>query len=164
MMGLNDKISAQVLRAELRDLYEDYAAALDQGRLEDWTTFFTEGAVYKVMARESYDQGLTHATIYCDNLAMIRDRAASIRETAVFEPRLLRHFISGVQIDAASEDEIAARANFLVVESLYDAESQILMVGEYHDLLVRTPEGLKFKARLALYDNYRVRTTLIMPV
>src|SRR5438105_15714445 len=98
-MGLNDKISGQVLRAELRDLYEDYAATLDEGRLEDWPGFFSDGAVYKVMGRESYDQGLSHATIYCDNLAMIRDRAASIRETAVFEPRLLRHFVSGVRVD-----------------------------------------------------------------
>src|SRR4051794_35232129 len=130
-MAVNDKISARALRSELRDFYDDYAAALDDGRLEDWTGYFAEASVYKVMARESYDQGLSHATIYCDSLGMIRDRAASIRETAVFEPRLLRHFISGVQVTAASDEEIAARANFLVVESLYAAESQILMVGEY---------------------------------
>jgi anthranilate 1,2-dioxygenase small subunit len=163
-MGLNDKISAQLVRAELRDLYEDYAAALDKGRLDDWANYFTEGSVYKVMGRETYDQGLTHATIYCDSLGMIRDRAASIRETAVFEPRLLRHFISGVQIDEAGDAEIAARANFLVVESLYAQESQILMVGEYRDRLVRTEQGLRFKERLALYDNYRIRTTLVVPV
>jgi anthranilate 1,2-dioxygenase small subunit len=163
-MGLNDRISVQTLRAELRDLYEDYAASLDEGRLEDWPKFFTEGSVYKVMARESFDQGLTHATIYCDGLGMIRDRAASVRETAVYEPRLLRHFISGVQVDEAGDAEIVARANFLVVESLYAAESQILMVGEYRDRLVRTAEGLKFRERLALYDNYRIRTTLVLPV
>jgi len=163
-MGLNDKISAQVLRAQIRELYEDYAAALDEGRLEDWAAYFTEGSVYKVMGRESYDQGLSHATIYCDGLGMIRDRAASIRETAVYEPRLLRHFISGVRIEAVGEDEIVARANFQVVESLYAAEPQILMVGEYRDRLAPTPEGLKFKERLALYDNYRIRTTLVIPV
>lgn len=163
-MGLNDKIAAQVLRAELRDLYEDYAAALDEDRLEAWPDFFAEGAVYQVMGRETFDQGLTHATIYCDGLGMIRDRAASIRETAVYEPRLLRHFISGVRVIEASENEIVARANFLVIESLFAAESQVLMVGEYRDRLVRTPKGLKFTARLALYDNYRVRTTLVMPV
>lgn len=163
-MGSTDQILRPGLRAELRDLYDDYAAALDEGRLEDWTGFFTESSVYKVMGRESYDQGLTHATIYCDSLGMIRDRAASIRETAVFEPRLLRHFVSGVRVVDDAGGEIEARANFLVVEALYAEEPQVLMVGEYRDRLVRTPEGLKFKERLALYDNYRVRTTLVMPV
>ena len=163
-MGSTDQISRPGLRAELRDLYDDYAAALDEGRLEDWTGYFTEGSAYKVMGRESFDQGLTHATIYCDSLGMIRDRAASIRETAVYEPRHLRHFISGVRILAIDDDEISARANFLVVESMYAAEPQVLMVGEYLDRLVRTPEGLRFKDRLALYDNYRIRTTLIVPV
>jgi anthranilate 1,2-dioxygenase small subunit len=163
-MGVNDKISAQVLRAELRDLYEDYAAALDEMRLADWPGFFTVDSIYKVMARESYDQGLTHATIYCDSLGMIRDRAASIRETAVYEPRHLRHFVGGVRVVSADESEVSARANFLVVESLYAAEPQLLMVGEYVDHLVRTPEGLKFQERVAVYDNYRIRTTLIVPV
>ena len=163
-MGSTDQISRPGLRAELRDLYDDYAVALDEGRLEDWTGYFTEGAVYKVMGRESFDQGLTHATIYCDSLGMIRDRAASIRQTAVFQPRLLRHFVSGVRATGEAGGEIAARANFLVVEALYAEEPQILMVGEYRDRLVRTPEGLRFKERLALYDNYRVRTTLVIPV
>jgi anthranilate 1,2-dioxygenase small subunit len=163
-MGLDERIATQVLRAELRDLYEDYAAALDDQRLDDWPTFFTEDARYRVMARETHDLGLTHATIHCDGIAMIRDRAASIRETAVFEPRSLRHFVSGVRVLEAAGDEIAARANFLVVESLYDAEAQILMVGEYVDRLQRRNSALRFRDRLAIYDNYRVRTTLIIPV
>src|SRR4051794_34542054 len=161
-MGLHDQISPQALRAELRDFYDDYAAALDEGRLEEWTGYFAADAVYKVMARESFDLGLTHATIYCDSLGMIRDRAASIRQTAVFEPRLLRHFVSGVRVADAGAEEITARANFLIVESLYAAEPQVAMVGEYRDRLVRTGEGLRFRERLALYDNYRVRTTLVM--
>ena len=150
-------------RAELRDLYEDYAETLDDDRVEEWPAFFTEDGVYQVIARESYDQGLTHATIYCKGAAMIRDRAAAIRQTAVFEPRSLRQFISNVRAHA-KDGAIGAGANFLVIESLYDAEPQILMVGRYIDTLVRENGALKFKQRLAVYDNYRVRTTLVMPV
>jgi anthranilate 1,2-dioxygenase small subunit len=61
-------------------------------------------------------------------------------------------------------DAIEAGANFLLVESLYDAEPQVLMVGEYIDTLVREGGGFKFKQRSAVYDNYRVRTTLVIPV
>jgi anthranilate 1,2-dioxygenase small subunit len=158
------KVPDSALRSELRDLYEDYAAALDEMRLEEWTGFFAEGALYRVMARETFEQGLTHATIYCDGLPMIRDRAASIRNTSVYEPRSLRHFISGVRVTSTARGEIAARANFLIVECKYDREPQVLMVGEYLDRLVSAPGGLRFKERTAIYDNYRVGTTLVIPV
>lgn len=151
------------LRAELRDLYDDYAACLDDMRLEDWATFFTEDAAYKVMGRETYDQGLAHATIYCDSGAMIRDRAAAIRETAVFEPRFQRRFVSGLRIEDDS-DVIRARANFLVVESMFDAPTRILLAGQYIDQIVRRDGRLRFRERLAVYDTYRIPTTLILPV
>jgi anthranilate 1,2-dioxygenase small subunit len=154
----------RALRAELRDLYDDYAAAIDALRLDDWAAYFTEDALYKVIGRETYDQGLSHATIYCDSGAMIRDRAAAIRETAVFEPRFQRHFISGVRLEGQASGEIRARANFLVVESMFNAETRVLLAGEYVDRLVRQDGRLRFAERLAVYDSYRIPTTLILPV
>jgi len=158
-------IGQAITRGELRDLYDDYACALDAMRLDDWAAFFTEEARYRVMGRETYDQGLSHATIYCDSGAMIRDRAAAIRETAVFEPRYQRHLISGVQITAQAQNGVEARANFLIVESMFNAETRILLAGEYIDTVVRQADGqLKFADRLAVYDSYRIPTTLILPV
>lgn len=151
------------LRAALRDLYDDYASTLDADRVEAWPGFFTEDALYQVISRETHSQGLTHATIYCNGIRMIRDRAAAIRQTAVFEQRTIRHFISGVRC-AERDGLIEAGANFLLVESLYDGEPQVLMVGEYIDTLVRDGDGFKFKSRSVVYDNYRVRTTLVIPV
>jgi anthranilate 1,2-dioxygenase small subunit len=163
-MTIGVKIPDTALRGALRDLYEDYAAALDEMRLEDWTTFFTEDAVYRVIGRETFDQGLTHATIYCEGGAMIRDRAACVRRTAVYEPRNLRHFISGVRVVGRTGDEIEARANFMISEAMYDRETRLYLAGEYRDRLAATPEGLKFTERTAVYDNYRIPITLILPV
>lgn len=154
----------QALRAELRDLYDDYAGAIDDFRLDDWAAFFTEDALYKVIGRETYDQGLSHATIYCDSGAMIRDRAAAIRETAVFEPRYQRHLISGVRVDAVHGEVIHARANFLIAESMFDTATRVLLAGQYRDRLLRQSGRLKFVERLAVYDSYRIPTTLILPV
>lgn len=162
-MATRNSLDLIHLRAELRDLYDDYAACLDDMRLEDWAAFFTEDATYKVIGRETHDQGLSHATIYCDSGAMIRDRAAAIRETAVFEPRYQRHLISGVRVIEGGDD-IRARANFLVVESMFNAETRILLAGEYLDQLIRQDGQLRFKQRLAVYDSYRIPTTLILPV
>jgi anthranilate 1,2-dioxygenase small subunit len=151
-------------RAVLRDLYEDYSAALDEERLEDWVSYFSPDARYRVMARESWSQGLTHATIYCQGLGMIRDRAASITRTSVFAERTLRHFISGVRVVDETRDTVRASANFLVTQTMYDREPQLLTVGEYHDTLVREDAGWRFADRTAVYDNFRITTTLVFPL
>jgi anthranilate 1,2-dioxygenase small subunit len=151
-------------RAVLRDLYEDYAAALDEERLEDWAGYFTDDARYRVMSRETWAQGLTHATIYCRGAGMIRDRAASITRTAVFAERTLRHFVSGVRVLGETDGEIQACANFLVTQAMYDRAPEVLTVGEYRDTLVREDTGWRFSDRTAVYDNFRITTTLVFPL
>jgi anthranilate 1,2-dioxygenase small subunit len=152
------------LRAELRDLYEDYAAALDDLRLDDWVAYFTEGSLYRVMGRETFDQELTHATIFCQGLPMIRDRAAAVHRTAVYEPRHLRHFVSGVRVVGFSNGEIEAEGNFMISEAMFDREARLFLTGQYKDRLVRTKDGLRFRERTAVYDNHAIPTTLIIPV
>ncbi|MGE4339530.1 MAG: ring-hydroxylating dioxygenase subunit beta, partial [Pigmentiphaga sp.] len=53
------------LRASLRDFYDDYAICLDEVDFEAWPAFFTADALYRVISRENYAEGLTHATLYC---------------------------------------------------------------------------------------------------
>ena len=162
-MAAPDRSNAE-LRAALRDFYEDYAASLDDLRLEDWAEFFTDDALYRVTGRETYDQDLTHSTIYCDGGAMIRDRAAALRRTAVYEPRLMRRFVSGVRVLEDSDDEIQAEANFMISEAMYDRPARLFLAGQYKDCIVRTEAGFRFKARTAVYDNYSIPITLILPV
>jgi len=110
------------LRAELRDLYDDYALCLDEDRLEDWPTFFTDDCHYRVLSRENHDAGLPLGLIYCMNKNMLHDRVTAIRETTMFEPRALRHFISGVTIREDQDQTLVAQANFAIMESLSDRE------------------------------------------
>lgn len=153
-----------VLRADLRDFYEEYAACLDEEELERWPDFFTEDCRYRVTARENYDQKLPYGLIYCINKNMIKDRVLALRQTTMYEPRSLRHFISGVRIKRVDGDTIQTQANFAILESLSDREPVVNMVGRYIDTVVRTAEGFLFKDRDCVCDNYRVRTSLIIPV
>jgi anthranilate 1,2-dioxygenase small subunit len=152
------------LRTELRDLYDDYAVALDEMDLDGWSGFFTDDCTYKVISFENHSAGLPLALIECRGIGMVRDRVAAIRETAVYEPRQLRHFVSGVRVDGVEGEIVAARANFLIAESLADREPQLAMAGRYLDRLVRTGTALKFRERLCVVDNYRIRTSLVVPV
>lgn len=152
------------MRHELRDLYEEIADHLDNDEVERLPEYFTEDCCYKVISKENYDEGLPHASIYCDGLAMLRDRIMALRETQVYAPRALRHFVSGVRVLALDGDTIRARANFLITEAMSDSEPRLLMVGRYLDTLLRREGRLLLRERLAVFDNYRVHRSLILPV
>jgi anthranilate 1,2-dioxygenase small subunit len=156
--------SDPALRAELRDLHDDYAAALDDLDFARWVGFFTEGCIYRVVSLENHSQGLPLSTIECQGLGSLRDRVAAIRETAVFEPRTLRRLVSGTRINAVDGDEVQAQASFAIFESLSDREPHLFMTGRYLDRVVRVDGALKLRERLCVFDNYRVRTSLVYPV
>lgn len=151
------------LKRAVVQLYEDYAEAIDRQDLEAWPGFFTDDCRYMVTSRENHDAGLTHATIYCDGIGMIRDRVLATRDCTVYEPRNVRHFISSVRVKLDGET-IRSTASFLVIESVSDKEPYVHMVGQYQDTLVQGPDGLKLKERICVYDNYRIYNSLIFPV
>lgn len=148
----------------LRDFYDDYALCLDEEDFDAWPTFFTDDALYRVISRENYDQELTHATMWCQGLPMIKDRIVATRQTALYEPRSLRHFISSVRINEVEGDQIKAQANFVIVESLAEREPQLLMVGRYIDTFIQEGDHFRIQQRSCVYDNYHIRTTLVIPV
>ena len=152
------------LRARLRDFYDDYTFCLDEGELERWPQFFTEDCRYRVISRENYDDDLPHATLYCDGMNMLKDRVTALRETTIYEPRSLRHLVGGLQVRGVEGDQIKSQANFAIFESLSDREPVVNMVGRYIDTLVRSGGSFLFKDRFCVFDNYRIRTSLIIPV
>ncbi len=154
----------QGLRTELRDFYEDCASCLDDADLDGWIGFFAEDCHYRVIPRENYDAGLPLGLIYCMNKNMLRDRITALKETTVYEPRSLRHFISCVRVNDVQGGEICAQSNFAIVESISDQEPVVNMVGRYLDVLCRVDGKLLLKRRDCVYDNYRIRNSLIIPV
>ena len=158
------RADAAALRNELRDLYEEIADLIDDDKVEAMPSYFVDDCLYKVTTRENFDQGLPGSLMYCDGLAMLKDRILAIRETQVYEPRSWRHFISGVRILGVEGDVVRARANFLVTEALSDQDPAVFLVGRDVDTLERRDVRLLLRERIAVCDNHYVRRSLIMPV
>jgi anthranilate 1,2-dioxygenase small subunit len=164
--ALDRGIETLLLWHELNRFNNAYAAALDDQRLMDWVEFFTDDALYVIVSRENFERDLPVGLIYCENKGMIRDRAFALRETAMFAPRYLRHFISNEALVGEDADgTIRARANYLVMQVLYDRpDAKVHQVGTYIDTFRRVDGALKLAERRCVYDNLLVDNALCLPV
>lgn len=152
------------LRDEIDALYADYAAALDDNELERWPVFFVEECLYKVVPRENWDRGLPIALMLCESRGMLRDRVTAVRKTAVYAPRTFRHLVGQFRIKEEAADRFRVSANYVVFQTVIDDLTRILNAGRYLDLVVRTPEGLRFKEKICVFDSVLVPNSLIYPV
>jgi 3-phenylpropionate/cinnamic acid dioxygenase small subunit len=152
------------LKLALLELYEEYGAALDD-ELERWPEFFTETALYRIVARENYERNLLWPTMSCEGRGMMLDRIMAIRETSFFAPRQMRHFISGVRVLGETPEGYRTQANFLVGESQVEAESRVFAIGRYFDTVVRDANGaLRFADKVCVYDGNVILSSLIYPL
>ena len=159
------RLEALLLHRELEEFNAAYAAALDEQRLADWAEMFTDDAFYLVISRENADRAMPVGLIYCENKAMILDRAVAMK-TEMFAPRYLRHIVGNLQVLGEEPNgDIRARANYLVVQVLFDRpEAKLHQVGVYYDRFRRIGGRLKLAERRCVYDNLLVDNALCLPV
>ncbi len=94
---------------------------------------------------------------------MIRDRVYGVKETLYHDPYYQRHIVGTPRVLAADGDAIRAEANYTVVRTKYDGEATVFSAGHYRDEIVRTPEGLRFRSRLCIYDTEMIANSVILP-
>ncbi len=152
------------VRYEIEELFAEYAAALDTMDLERWPAFFTEPCFYEIIPRENYDRGLPLALMRCESQGMLRDRVVAIRETMMYEPRYLRHMLSGIRVTGHTTDGMTVEANYAVFETLIDDLTRIFNVGRYLDRIVREEGQLKFAEKHCVFDSLLVPNSLIYPI
>ncbi|HML14083.1 MAG TPA: aromatic-ring-hydroxylating dioxygenase subunit beta [Xanthobacteraceae bacterium] len=156
--------SLQELHFEIEQLNSEYAHVLDNERYEEFAELFVEDCLYRVVPRENHLLGLPIAAIHCESKGMIKDRVHAARESTMAEPRTLRHFITNVRVLEAGADEVRAEANVLIVQTMINRMTEIVLSGFYLDRIVRAGGRLRFKERLCIYDSLLLPTSLIAPV
>jgi anthranilate 1,2-dioxygenase small subunit len=156
--------SAAELHFELGLINTEYAHALDNERFDDWLDLFAEDCLYRVVPRENHLLGLPIALIHCESKGMLKDRVAAARDSTMAEPRTLRHFINNIRVIEATDAEVRAEANVLIVQTMINRMTEIVLAGFYLDRLVREDGRLLFRERLCIYDSLLIPTSLVAPV
>ncbi|MGE0874147.1 MAG: nuclear transport factor 2 family protein [Burkholderiales bacterium] len=163
-MPAADPKSVRELRLEIEEFHAEYCHVLDRGALDEWPGFFTEDAVYRITARENADAGLPVGLVYADSKAMMRDRAFAIRNTQMFAPRYLQHFVSNVRVLSAEGGAVKAQSNYLLLQTLVDGPTTIQQSGRYYDTFVREGGRLLLKERQCIYETVLIANDLVYPV
>ena len=146
---------------DVENLHARYAHALDEDRLEDWPTFFTEGGVYRIATAENEARGLPLPVVYCEGRAMLRDRVQSLRHANIYEPQRYRHIISSVLIEEA-KGFIKSTSSFLVVRVMENGEAMLFASGRYLDRI--SVKEMLYEERVVVCDSRRFDTLLAIPL
>jgi salicylate 5-hydroxylase small subunit len=158
------------LRAELDALYADYAAALDDGRFDDWVALFAEDCRYVLQPRENFDRGLPLATLAFESRGMLRDRVYGITRTLFHAPYYQRHVIGPLRVLAldvsAGTLSVDVEAPYAVHRTKVHDASEVFNVGRYLDRVIRDPADglLRFALKRAVFDSETIANSIIYPI
>ena len=148
----------------LTQLYADYASAVDSGNWDLWPEFFTDDCVYRLQPRENHERGFPLATLSFTSKGMLKDRVYGIKETLFHDPYYQRHVVGTPIVRSVEADRLRCEANYAVLRTKLSDASTVFNVGRYLDIVVRTPQGLKFASRECIYDSEMIPNSIIYPI
>ena len=149
-------------RAAVQDFYDAYYESLDDVRLEQWPDFFTEACIYRVIPRENYEAGRILSTMQAESRGMLQDRVKGLVSTQMYAPRTYRRFPGPLRL-MPSDAGMRVRHNLLMVQTLIDKQTDIVLAAACHDLLVPDAGRLRLRERIVVFDSEMVPNSLIYP-
>ena len=145
-------------------LNADYAAAIDDDRLEEWPGFFVEDCLYKITSAENLRDGNEAGIVYADSQAMLADRILALRRANIYERQTYRHIIGTPRLLRSDADGINAEIPFLVVRTMRDGRIDLFVAGLYRDQLQDVGGTLRFRERLVICDSSHFDTLVAIPL
>jgi len=152
------------LQYRVEQLLARYAHAIDDDKLEQLTTLFTDDCVYQVISRENADRQLPLAAMYCASKGMLMDRITALRHANIYEKHYYRHLISNVLIEDITPTQLTVKSNYAVYRTRTNGATELFNAGYYHDVIVvRSGEWL-FQSKRAVFDTHRIDALLVTPI
>jgi hypothetical protein len=153
------------MREKIIELNAEYAAAIDDGRLEDWPSFFTTDCFYRITTSHNYSRGYEAGVVYCDSRQMLADRVLSLRKANIFERQTYRHLISLPRLLESDGSNAVVETGFAVLRTMRTGETAVFASGRYLDRIVQEGTNtLRFSRRDVVCDSHRIDTLLALPL
>jgi anthranilate 1,2-dioxygenase small subunit len=142
----------------------EYAARLDEDRLEAWVDLFVEKCEYKIVSRENHLRGLPLGLVWLAGKDMLRDRVTSLREANIYNIHTDRHVVGRARIVESGEERWTVEASYAMFQTSQEGQTRIFSVGLYRDGFVRENGELKLEKKLVIADTAAIPTLLSTPI
>ena len=152
------------LRLDVQEFYARYAECLDGGRLQQWPEFFLEACVYRITTRRDLRLGPDQDLVSLSSRAAMFDRIVAIGQSEDYEPHMQRHTVSGFRIQAASAQELRAQANFQILRTFPDRNTEFFVSGSYNDRIAVSAGRLHFREKICVLDSDIAPVSLVYPI
>lgn len=159
-----DRQKYQDSLSEIRAFYDAYYLLIEEGAVTDWPSFFGDPAYYSVQSASGRSANSRICDSFCDNKAMIIDRATAINATSLYEKRTLRHFLGTLKIISSEQEKFHTETSYLAIESVVDEPPAIFSVGKTYDVITRQNGKMLFERREVVYDHSSIRNSLVFPL
>jgi len=152
------------LHTDLIALNADYAAALDDDRMEEWPSFFTEDCFYRITTLQNHERKLPAGLVYADSRQMLADRILSLSKANIYEAQRYRHLLGLPRVREDDGRTARVETGFAVLRIMRTGETVIFASGRYFDEVTRVGDALKLKKRDVVCDSNRIDTLLAIPL
>ncbi len=152
------------LRLDVQEFYSRYAECLDSGRLQQWPEFFLDSCTYRVTTRRNLRLGPEEHLVSLSTRTTMRDRIVSIGQSEDYEPHKQRHVISNFRVQAASDEELRAQANFEILRTFPGKRTELFVSGCYDDRIAIAGTRLHFREKLCVLDSDVPPDSLLYPI
>lgn len=149
---------------QLNAFNAEYAACIDDDRLEAWPDYFTERCLYKITTADNWRDGLPAGVVYADSRGMLRDRVSALREANVYERQRYRHLTGMARITGRDEAGVSAETPFMVARIMRGGKTDLFISGKYVDRFVTDDTGMpKLAQRIVVCDSGSFDTLVAIP-
>ncbi|HUL93478.1 MAG TPA: nuclear transport factor 2 family protein [Burkholderiales bacterium] len=152
------------LRLDVQEFYARYAECLDGGRLQQWPEFFLESCIYRITTRRNLRLGPDEDLVTLSSRAAMFDRIVAVGQSEDYEPHTQRHTISNFRVQAASESELRAQANFQILRTFPERRSEYFVSGSYSDRIAVSAGRLNFREKICVLDSDVPPDSMIYPI
>lgn len=152
------------LRLDVQEFYARYAECLDGGRLQQWPEFFLESCTYRITTRRNLRLGPEEDLVTLSSRTAMIDRIVAVGQSEDYEPHMQRHIVSNFRVQAASEQELRAQANFQILRTFPERRTEYFVSGTYSDRIAVTAGRLNFREKICALDSDVPPESLLYPI
>ncbi len=151
-------------RQRIEDFIFDCAHCIDDDRLEEWPSYFTEDCRYTIIDRESFGRAMPVGIMTCDSRGMLEDRVRALREANIYEPHYYRHLISGIRIRSVEGNAFSVQTSYAVIRTMQEGDISVFSSGKILDKIVIADDSLLFQERIVVCDSSCIDTLIVIPI